>query len=253
MLAMAGVMVLAWVWQWRGGSPGIVDVAWTFGVGLTGITFALCVADGLLTRRILVASCIGIWSLRLGGHLLMRVVNQVEDERYSKLKAEWGAAAQLRMFFFYQSQAIAAPLFALPMLVAGRSTAALNAWEWAGLSIWCIAIVGEWQADRQLARFRAEPENRQRVCKIGWWRYSRHPNYFFEWLHWCSYVPFAAFAPAGWLAVFAPLAMYYFLNFVTGIPPAEAQAVTKRGDEYREYQRRTSPFFPLPPVEDRRQ
>lgn len=249
-LAAAVVMFLAWLYQLRGGKAGIVDVAWTFSVGCLGAYFALFVANGILSRRILLAVLVQVWSWRLGCHLLRRVFSHAEDERYVRLRASWGKWREWRMLLFYQSQALASPLFALPMLVAGRSPTALNVWDGLAVAIWLSGMLGEWQADRQLSAFRAAPENRGRVCQVGWWRYSRHPNYFFEWLVWCSYVPFAIDAPAGWLALLAPAAMFYFLYFVTGIPPAEAQALASRGAAYREYQRTTSPFLPWPPRQD---
>ncbi|MBV8853549.1 MAG: DUF1295 domain-containing protein, partial [Sinobacteraceae bacterium] len=98
-----------------------------------------------------------------------------------------------------------------------------------------------------LARFRANPAHRGKTCRAGLWRYSRHPNYFFEWLHWFSYVAFAVGAPLGWLALAGPLLMYVFLRYVSGIPYTEAQALRTRGDDYRDYQRRTSMLFPWPP------
>lgn len=245
--AISVVMFGAWLWQRAGGRAGIVDVAWTWSVGILAVIYVTWVADGLLTRRVLLGLLGGLWSLRLGLHLLPRLFHAQEDERYRRMKAGWGRWAELRILLFYQSQALVAPLFALPMLVGGNSRADLNGWDAIGVAIWCFAMLGEWQADRQLHQFRAAQENRGRVCQVGWWRYSRHPNYFFEWLHWCSYLPIAAFAPWGWLAAIAPVAMFYFLNYVTGIPPAEEQAVASRGDAYREYQRTTSPFFPWPP------
>ena len=246
-MATSIVMCGAWLWQRWGGKAGVVDVAWTWSVGLLAIVYVTWWADGLIARRILLGVMAGLWSLRLGLHLLPRLFHAQEDERYLQMKASWGRNAQLRIFLFYQSQALAAPLFALPMLLGGNSRAELNGWDALGVAIWCVAMFGEWQSDRQLAAFRKSPENRGRVCQVGWWRYSRHPNYFFEWLHWCSYVPLAAFAPWGWLALLAPAAMFYFLNYVTGIPPAEAQSLASRGAAYREYQRTTAAFFPWPP------
>lgn len=245
-LAMIVVMFLAWLWQRYSGNAGVVDVAWTAGVGVMALVFVGFFADGLAVRRGLVAVLAGCWSLRLSSHLLARVLYHAEDERYRRLKAEWGPWAQLRLLLFYQSQALVAPLFALPMLLAGRSTAPLNIWDAVGVAMGSFALWGEFQADRQLAQFRSEPANRGKVCQVGWWRFSRHPNYFFEWLYWCSFVPLAIYAPWGWLAAVAPLAIFYFLYFVTGIPPAEAQALASRGDAYREYQRTTSSFFPWP-------
>ena len=169
-----------------------------------------------------------------------------EDGRYSTLKKDWGEAAQWKMFRFYQFQALGSVLFALPMLIAAQSSSALSLLDFAGALIWFVAIVGETIADRQLARFRAASANRGKVCRVGLWNYSRHPNYFFEWLHWWSYVCFAINAPLGWLTVLGPMTMLYFILYVTGIPPTEAQAIKSRGDAYREYQRTTNAFFPWP-------
>jgi steroid 5-alpha reductase family enzyme len=110
-----------------------------------------------------------------------------------------------------------------------------------------VAFAGESLADRQLSRFRQDPRNRGRVCRDGLWRYSRHPNYFFEWLHWWAYVALAAGSPLWWIAVAGVAMMLLFLTRVTGIPPTEAQALRSRGEAYREYQRTTSAFFPWPP------
>ena len=244
-VAMMVVMLLAWLYQRRGGNAGIVDVAWVFGVGVLttlALTFAV---DGLPARRWLAGSVLAIWSLRLGTHLVSRLSGP-EDDRYRRLQAGWGEWASLRMLLFYQSQALAWPLFALPLLLAGNSPAPLGFWDLLGCMLGYGALFCEWHSDRQLARFRADRAHRGQVCNVGWWRYSRHPNYFFEWLHWCSFVLFAIHAPWGWLSLLAPLAMWYFLCFVTGIPPAEAQALASRGDAYREYQKRTSPFVPWP-------
>jgi steroid 5-alpha reductase family enzyme len=241
---MGVVMLLAWFGQRMTGKAGIVDVVWTFGVGAEALLALVLIADGLVARRWLVGALVATWSLRLGTHLLARLIGKPEDERYARLKAAWGQRAQLRLLLFYEAQALAAPAFALPMLLAGNSQAPLGAWDVAGAIVGFGALLGERQADSQLARFRDNPVHRGQVCDEGWWRYSRHPNYFFEWLHWCSYPLFAVHAPLGWLASFAPLAMLYFLCFVTGVPPAEEQSLNSRGDAYRKYQARTSAFFP---------
>jgi len=141
--------------------------------------------------------------------------------------------------------------FSLPILVATRNAQARwTGWDIAGVLIWCISVGNTVLADRQLARFRARPGNRGKTCREGWWRYSRHPNYFFEWLHWWSYVSLAAGARYGWVALLAPAAMLYLLFRVTGIPPTEAQALASRGDDYRVYQRTTSAFFPWFPKKE---
>ena len=119
--------------------------------------------------------------------------------------------------------------------------------EWAGAVVWAIGLIGEAAADAQLARFKANPANRGRTCRDGLWRYSRHPNYFFEWTIWVGFFIVALGSPFGWATLVAPSLMLYILLYVTGIPAAEAASLRSRGDEFREYQRTTSAFVPWPP------
>jgi len=248
-LLAAAVMAALWAAVGRR-NAGVVDVAWSFSTALLGVFFA-AFADGWWIRRGLVAALAAIWGVRLGAYLFHRVFSEAEDGRYQALRRQWGDSASRRLFAFFQLQAFWAAMFAAPMLIAARGAAAsLGWWDLGGLAIWVAAISGESLADRQLAAFRGVPGNRRLVCNVGLWRYSRHPNYFFEWLHWWAYVLIAASAPWGWLALAGPVVMYYFLTRVTGIPPTEARAIETRGDAYRDYQRTTSAFFPWPPRRD---
>lgn len=244
---MALVMALLWLLQRKMGDAGVVDVAWGMGVGFLTLFFVWGSHEGDLARRIILGILAMLWALRLSGYVLWRVLTMPEDGRYQTLKQNWGTAAQSRMFWFYQFQAIGSLLFALPMLIAAQGAAPLGAFDFIGITIWLIAISGELVADWQLARFRANSERKGQVCREGLWNYSRHPNYFFEWLHWWSYVGLAMAAPWGGLTILGPLLMLHFILNVTGIPPTEAQALKSRGDAYREYQRTTSSFFPWPP------
>ena len=110
--------------------------------------------------------------------------------------------------------------------------------------VWLVAVVGETAADLQLADFKRKPWNHDRVCREGLWYCSRHPNYFFEWVHWWTYVLMAVGLPNAWLTWLGPLVMGWALVKLTGIPLAEEQAVLRRGEDYRRYQRVTSSFFP---------
>jgi steroid 5-alpha reductase family enzyme len=129
----------------------------------------------------------------------------------------------------------------------------LRAQDYLGGLILFAGIAGEAMADAQLRRFRTDPANKGKVCEAGLWRWSRHPNYFFEWLCWLAYPVIAISTHAasgsfwGWASLLAPVVMYWFLVHVTGIPPLEEQMLRSRGARYRDYQSRTSRFFPLPP------
>jgi steroid 5-alpha reductase family enzyme len=141
-------------------------------------------------------------------------------------------------------------LFALPFIaVAHNPVAGWTPWLVLGLLVWIGSVGGEAIADRQLARFRADPANKGKTCRDGLWRYSRHPNYFFEWLHWFAYVLFAAGSPLWWLAWSGPLVMYAFVRWISGVRWTEDQALRTRGEDYRDYQRTTPmlfPWFPKP-------
>jgi len=244
---MIVLMAQLWLVQRYLGKAGLVDVLWAAGVGILGVLFALA-ANGYPPRRILIGALAGAWSFRLSSYLLRRVLRMAEDGRYEELKRKWGPRAQTWLFAFFQVQALWAVLFAAPMLIAATNQAEPLGWPDAlAVLIWIAAVFGEQQADRQLAAFRNEPANAGKVCRQGLWRYSRHPNYFFEWLHWWTYVLFGWNAPYGWLTLMGPALMLLFLFKVTGIPPTEANALRSRGDAYREYQRTTSAFFPWPP------
>jgi len=243
--AMALLMGALWLVQLRSRNAGIVDVAWSFGTGLCGVGFALT-ASGLPMRRAIIAAMAGLWAIRLGGYLVMRMRGEPEDRRYRVLRDEWGDVFQRNMFIFFQIQAAWAVLFAIPMLLAARNDAALGWLDAAAALVFCTAVIGESVADRQLARFRKR-EGPGKVCRDGLWRYSRHPNYFFEWIHWWAYVLLGIAAPLGWLTLFGPALMLFFLLKVTGIPITERRLVESRGEAYRAYQRETSAIIPWPP------
>jgi steroid 5-alpha reductase family enzyme len=118
-----------------------------------------------------------------------------------------------------------------------------------GVVVWLVSVAGEWVADHQLARFRGEPSNQGRTCRQGLWHYSRHPNYFFEWLHWFAYVGLAVGSPLFCLSLPGPVVMYGFLRWISGIPFTEAQALRTRGEDYRRYQAETPLLFPRLPKE----
>jgi steroid 5-alpha reductase family enzyme len=237
-------MALLWARQLRTRDATSVDVAWSAGIALLTVYYAW-VGEGDAARRVLVAALGSIWAGRLAYHLLTNRVlgNAEEDGRYRAMRAHWGERAPAGFFFFYQGQAIAAVLFSLPILAAMRG-GALGWVAWAGVFVWVLAVAGETIADRQLARFRADPANRGVVCRNGLWRVSRHPNYFFEWVHWWTYVLVGGGALLTWIG---PVFMLLFLFRLTGIPYTEMQAIQSRGEAYRDYQRTTSPFFPWPP------
>lgn len=246
LLVCATGMLVVWRVASRMDNYGIVDIAWSASFALLVAAYA-AVSHPLPARALFVVFMVVTWSLRLAGYLYVRIMSHhpVEDARYQDLRRSWGAALERRMFWFFQAQGVAAAFFSLPFALALANPApVIGPLEWAGAGLWAIGLLGESTADRQLARFKAEPKNKGRVCDVGLWRYSRHPNYFFEWVVWIGYALVAWPAPYGFLALACPAAMLYLLLSVTGIPATEAAAVARRGEAYREYQRTTSAFVP---------
>jgi len=236
-------MLALWTVQLRTRNATSVDLAWAAGLDLLVVGYA-ATYPSYPARRSLVCLLGGLWAMRLAFHLYHdRVRGKPEDGRYRTLRDGWGPRAPFRFFLLYQGEALVAALFSVPLLAAMRGSG-VDRWCLAGIALWAVAVGGETLADRQLARWRADPANHGKTCRTGLWRYSRHPNYFFEWLHWFTYVLIGRGAPLTWLG---PALMLLFLIGLTGIPPAEAQALKSRGDDYRAYQRETSAFIPWPP------
>ena len=245
-IVLALVCLIGWWRQVVTRNAGHVDVIWAFGVGATAL-FYLFSGDGSLLHRLLAATLIGVWSWRLGWHIWRRVRGEEEEGRYRAIREHFGGRTNAFHLFFFLSQGALAWLFALPHWIIAAHPGGQIGFLLVGVALGTLALAGEARADAQLARFRADPANRGRTCREGLWRYSRHPNYFFEWLHWFSYPLIAVgAAQAHWLWL-APAVMFLFLWFVTGIPYTERQALKSRGDDYRHYQATTSPFIPWRP------
>ena len=250
--ALSVLMAGAWLVQQRTGNSGWVDTIWTFSLGLTGAAAALWPIAGASPnpRQWLLATLVAAWSIRLGSHIARRSAGISDDPRYAAFAKERGVDSPRRMFVFLQNQALGSIPLVFSIFVAARFPhEALRIQEYLGVLVLLIGIAGEALADAQLKSFRSDPANQGRVCDAGLWRWSRHPNYFFEWFGWLAY-PVIALSITygwGWASLLAPVFMYWILVHVTGIPPLEAQMLRSRGERYRDYQSRTSAFFPLPP------
>lgn len=245
---LALMMVAVWLLSLVLDNAGIVDVAWSASFAPEALAY-VWLAEGWGPRDAILVAIVSLWSLRLAWHLFVRVSREhpKEDSRYAKLRRDWGKSANVRMLIFFEVQAVAALLLTVPFaLVALNPTEGLHPLEWVGLAVWAVGFAGEALADWQLARFKARPGTSGEVCQDGLWAYSRHPNYFFEWVIWCGFGLLALGAPGGWLGLFVIPMMFYVMRYGTGVPHAEASSLASRGDKYRAYQRTTNTFFPGP-------
>ena len=252
---LVATMTIIWLVFRSINNAAIVDVGWGGGFVIVGIIYA-ALGQGLLERRLLVSALMVLWGGRLAWHLLKdRVLSgKPEDGRYQDFRAKWKDGINTKFFFFFQFQALLVVLFSVPMLLVASNTATtIGALEWIGVLIWLISVVGESAADSQLKKFKDDPANKGKTCRSGLWNYSRHPNYFFEWVIWVSFSLLALAAPYGWIGLLSPIGMLYILLRVTGVSLTEEHALRTRGEEYREYQRTTSMFIPLPRKDRRKE
>jgi steroid 5-alpha reductase family enzyme len=248
-LLVAAVMFGLWLLGVKNHNFSYVDIGWSVNFALLGALYAW-LAPGDLDRRLIIATMFAAHGLRLGWHLAKRIIGEPEEGRYRQLRKEWGRSGNLNLKFlgFFEFQAALNAFLTLPLLVVSYNRMpSIHPLEIAGLALFVTGIVGESIADAQLAAFKRNPANRGAVCDTGLWRYSRHPNYFFEWLIWIAYAVFALASPHGWIALAMPVLMLHFLINVTGLRATEEQALRTRGERYRRYQARTSGFIPWIP------
>jgi steroid 5-alpha reductase family enzyme len=248
-LLVAAVMFALWVLGLRNRNFSYVDIGWSCNFAVLGVFYAL-LAPGYPLRRAIIATMFSVHGLRLGWHLARRIIGEPEEGRYVQLRKEWGASGNLNLKFlgFFEFQAALNAFLALPLLIVCFNRAPqIHPLEFIGLALFVIGLVGETAADAQLAAFKRNPANKGGVCDIGLWHYSRHPNYFFEWLIWIAYAVFALASPHGWIALAMPMLMLHFLLNVTGVKATEEQALRTKGERYRRYQARTSGFIPWVP------
>jgi steroid 5-alpha reductase family enzyme len=225
----------------------IVDVGWTVALALLAITYSL-VADGFIYRKLLITGIVCLWGIRLGGYLLFTRIlgGHGEDERYKAFRKDYGEHADRKFFTnIFQFQGLLDVVLSIPFLFPSlNSTPEIHPLELFAVAVFCFAFLGETLADYQLHQFKKNPSNKGKNCEVGLWYYSRHPNYFFEWMIWVSWGLFSLASPYGYIGLLSPAIMLYFLTSFSGIPMTEKLALEKRGDIYREYQRTTSAFVP---------
>lgn len=255
--ALSLTISIGWAVERHTANAGWIDTAWSFGVGGIAVAAALIPLGDQpnVARRCLVALAVAIWALRLGRHIAARTRADGDDQRYAELRRSFADQVSWRMWVLVQKQAmVSIPLVVAVMLAAHRPTQSLQLQDGAAAIVFLIALAGEALADRELRRFRqnAPPGS---VCQTGLWRWSRHPNYFFEWMGWFTYpliaLDFSGHYQWGYLALAAPALMYWLLVHVSGIPPLEARMLRSRGEAFRDYQARTSSFFLLPSAQPR--
>jgi steroid 5-alpha reductase family enzyme len=237
-------MCIVWLIYRALNNPAVVDVSWAIGLTVCGLIYLFPwhqSSIALLTVMILLA-----WGLRLAGYLwYTRIRIGLVDKRYLTLSENWKIAKSLGFFLNFQLQAIFIVILSLPFYFIGRSLSAFSGGTLLFLGISLMGIIGESIADRQLQNFKKQSPGQ--VCNVGLWRYSRHPNYFFEWLVWLGFAGVAVWqGGASWLALLSPLLLYLLMTRITA-PLTEQGSLQSKGARYQAYQAKTALFFLWPP------
>jgi steroid 5-alpha reductase family enzyme len=214
-------LLAALTYSWEGGSPG----------------------DG--ARRTLVLLLVMIWALRLAVYITVRNWGHPEDLRYQEIRARNEPGFTWKsLYLVFLLQAVLAWIISLPLHGAIVGTGALGPLDYAGALLWMIGLAFEAGGDWQLAAFKRDPANAGKVMDRGFWRYTRHPNYFGDFCVWWGFYLIALGAGAWW-SIPGPILMSVLLMRVSGVTLLE-QTIGTRRPGYAEYIRRTNAFFPGP-------
>ncbi len=245
-LAVAvALMVATWLVSLRRNDVSIVDMLWGPAIAAAGMAW-LWAAPGSSPRGVLAVSLAALWALRLALFIFARNHGKPEDRRYREIRARnepgfrWKA-----LYLVFGLQALLACMVGLPLYGAALSPTPLGWLDLLGGAFFAIGFTIEAMADWQMARFQRTPAAGRGVMDQGWWRYSRHPNYFGEACLWWGLWLVALGGGAWWTAV-GPALLTVLLLKVSGVALTEKDIASRRPD-YQAYIRRTSAFFPLPP------
>jgi len=240
--SMLGLAALAWLVSVKLRDASIVDSFWSI-FFLAGLLAYVVVTGNSGARTLLILVIVTVWALRLSIYLTWRNWGEPEDRRYQAIRArnEPGFAWK-SLYLVFGLQAVLAATISMPLLAAAHTESALSWIDYTGFGLWLAGFGFESVADWQLARFKAQAANRDKVLRTGLWRYSRHPNYFGEALLWWGYYLIAVSAGGAW-TVFAPVLMTYLLLRVSGVSLLE-QDIGERRPDYRDYTTNTNAFVP---------
>ena len=220
----------------------IVDSLWPLLFVLLGVSNALA-APLHGPRTWLILGLLTVWALRLSGYITWRNLGHGEDRRYQAIRARNEPNFAFKsLYLIFVLQALMAWVISLPVHAAVLSHRSLGLLDALGAALWLVGFVFEAGGDWQLARFKANPANQGRVMDRGFWRLTRHPNYFGDFCVWWAFYLIAAGGGAWWSFI-GPVFMSVLLMRVSGVTLLEKD-IGERRPQYADYVRRTNAFFP---------
>jgi steroid 5-alpha reductase family enzyme len=242
-LAIAVVAAFGtWLLSLKLRNVAIVDSLWSlmFLVMACSYTFG---APRPGPRAVVVLVLVTAWALRLSIYITLRNWGHGEDRRYQAIRARNEPNFAVKsLYLVFALQALLAWVISLPLLGSILGSRALGPLDIAGVAVWLVGFSFEAGGDWQLARFKADPANQGKVMDKGFWRFTRHPNYFGDFCVWWGFY-FLAVSAGAWWSVGAPLLMSLLLMRVSGVTLLEKD-IGKRRPQYADYIRRTNAFFP---------
>lgn len=247
-LSLLGVALLTlWALSLGLRNSSIIDIFWGLGFALVSWT-SLALTMNASAKSILLTLMVSLWGIRLAGYLAWRNLGKPEDYRYAAMRQKHGRKFPLiSLFTVFGLQGLLTAVISLPLQVGINGTGSLNAVSCLGVALWLIGLTFESVGDYQLARFKAHVSNQGKVMNRGLWRYTRHPNYFGDFLVWWGFFLVAAEPASWWWTIIGPLLMSFLLIRVSGVRLLES-SLRSRIDGYEHYVRTTSAFLPWPPT-----
>jgi steroid 5-alpha reductase family enzyme len=245
LIVILGMMTVLWLISIFMKNVSIVDIFWGLGFALAaGVYFFH--TDGYFVRRILITTLVSVWGVRLSLYIAWRNSGKGEDFRYRQFRKKYGERHYWWISFFqtFLPQGILMWLISAPLLGAQyfASQKSVTLLDILGIIFWIIGIVFEAGGDFQLAKFKSNPENKGKVLNTGFWRYTRHPNYFGDSAAWWGY-GFLSLAAGGYLPVLGSLLMTALIIKVSGVAILE-KTLNQSKPQYKEYMEKTSAFIP---------
>ena len=234
-------MCFVWIFYRLTKNPSVVDASWSLGLMASGLIYLWSLP--MSPRWAVISALMIIWALRLAGYLwYTRIRHGHVDKRYTELSTHWKISQSLGFFLNFQLQGLLIFIISFVFyLISTSNNVGLSLMDGVAMVVVLLGVLGESLADLQLNGFKAQQKGG--VCNIGLWRYSRHPNYFFDWFTWLGFALFAIQSHRGYLGIVSPVLLYVIFTRMTG-PLTERGSIESRGQKYIDYQKRTSMFFP---------
>jgi steroid 5-alpha reductase family enzyme len=245
-IGLTAYMLALWLLSLPLRDVSIVDPGWGLGFVLVA-WLAFILGEGCRGRRLLLVALVSLWGGRLAAHLIARKLrDRREDPRYGAMRARYGERfALVSVVSVFLLQGVLMWIVSLPLQAAAPQPDRLGVLDALGGGVWAVGLFFEAVGDLQLRRFKADPANAGRVMDRGLWRYTRHPNYFGDFLVWWGIYLIALSTGGAWWTLIGPLVMSVLLIRVSGKRLLEHHMRTRPG--YAEYMQRTSGFLPRPP------